>query len=382
MSGPSHSGLLEREYREARFLEYARLSRNVAVAGGLLVLALWIRDYLFYPGGAADTLVLRLIMAGASFAYAAALSLRARRSIVLATGYAVVVLVEFSILALWARLEAPWLATFPGYLYIYLILPLIMLPFSFRETVLALVLVPLVPNAQVLLGGMAPGFPVAGFNAMIWPACAIALYANWQYERLLRRLFSSQGRLKDLATRDELTGLGNRRLVMERGAELVKLAQRHHRPLAALMLDIDHFKSVNDRHGHAAGDDVLRFLGAAVSLQLRASDVAGRTGGEEFALLLPETALEQAAATAERLREAVARTPIPTDEAGAPIPVTVSVGVAALRGAGDSLDALLARADDALYAAKRAGRNCVRPAQDPGPGDGMALAKEKDSPRP
>lgn len=380
MSAGPQTLQLEREYRDARFGEYARISRNVALAGGVLVLVLWIRDVLHDPLRAHETVVLRILMAGGAFCYAAALWLNVRRGLVLVSGYLAVLLVEFSIFAIWSRLDAGWAASFPGYLYIYLVLPLIMLPFSFRETVLAVVLVPLVPNAQVL-AGLAPGFPLAAFNAMIWPACGITLFASLQYERLLRRLFSSQGRLQDLAARDELTGLGNRRLLMERGTELVKLAQRHSRPLAALMLDLDHFKVVNDRYGHAAGDDVLRFLAAAVTLQLRASDLAGRSGGEEFVLLLPETSLAQAAATAERLRESLARTPVPTDEAHAPIPVTVSIGVAALRAQDETLDALLVRADAAMYEAKRAGRNCVRVAQDPAGGGGMALATGRDSPR-
>ncbi|HYD55742.1 MAG TPA: GGDEF domain-containing protein [Burkholderiales bacterium] len=371
---------LEAEYRTERYNEYARISRNVAAAGGLLVLALWIRDLLQDAGGAQETLALRLIMAGSAFAYAAAIHLRTRRALVLGAGYACVFVVEFSILALWTRLDAPPSASFPGFLYIYLILPVILLPFSFRESLGAIVFVPLIPNVQVL-AGMAPGLPVLAFNAMIWPACAIAIYANGQYDRLLRRLFASQGRLKELATRDELTGLGNRRFVMERGAELLKLARRHNRSLAVLMLDLDHFKAVNDRYGHAAGDDVLRFIGVAMTLQLRATDVAGRTGGEEFAMVLPETGLQDALATAERIRLAIAATPVPTDESPAPIPVTVSIGVAALDASGGSLDDLLSRADGALYQAKRAGRNRVCAEQDPDGDGGTGLATGTDRPR-
>jgi diguanylate cyclase (GGDEF)-like protein len=371
---------LEAEYREARFHEYARISRNVAAAGGLLILALWVRDLLQAPDGAGETVVLRIIMAASALVYAAALRLQARRTLILASGYIAVFIIEGSLLTLWSRLDAGATASFPGFLYIYLILPLIMLPFSFRETVAAIVLVPVVPNLQAL-AGMAPGFPLAAFNAMIWPACAIALYANHQYERLLRRLFASQGKLKELATRDELTGLGNRRYLMERGAQLLGLARRHGRPFAVLMLDLDHFKAVNDRYGHAAGDDVLRFLGAAVTLQLRATDVAARSGGEEFVMLLPETRLSEAVATAERVRVAVASTPVPTDEAPEPIAIAVSIGVAALDASCASLEELLGRADAALYEAKRTGRNRVCAWEDPDGRGGTGLATGTDSPR-
>lgn len=364
---------LEEEYCEARFQEYARVSRNVAVAGGLLVLALWVRALLQGPDAAAQTLALPIVMAAAAFLYAAALTMRAPRPVILACGYVAVIVVEGSLLTLWSRLDAGPTASFPGFLFIYLILPLVMLPFSFRETVAAIILVPIVPNLHAL-AGTAPDFPLAAFNAMIWPACALAIYANHQYERLLRRLFASQGKLKELATRDELTGLGNRRFLMERGGQLFGLARRHGRPLAALMLDLDHFKAVNDRYGHGAGDDVLRFLGAAVSLQLRGTDIAARSGGEEFVMLLPETRLAEALATAERVRNAIASTPVPTDEAPEPIRIAVSIGVATLDAGCGSLEELIARADAALYEAKRTGRNrvCVWKNPDERAGTGLA----------
>jgi len=162
----------------------------------------------------------------------------------------------------------------------------------------------------------------------------------------------------ELATRDELTGLGNRRYFMRRGEEAVRLAARHGRPLALLMIDLDNFKAVNDRHGHAAGDDLLEFLAVNLSVHTRATDTCARIGGEEFAIILPETAHGEALTTAERIREAVARTPVPTDQSAEPLAITVSIGVSAL-APGQSLDGLLAQADRALYEAKGSGRNRV-----------------------
>jgi diguanylate cyclase (GGDEF)-like protein len=347
----------EAEYLAARFREYARISRNVSAAGALLALGLWLRDWVYNPLLALETLDLRLLMAFSAALYAASLAANARRGLALASGYAAVFAVEFAVLEIWTRLGAGYMASFPGYLYVYLILPLIMMPFSFRESALALAIVPLVPNLQALTG-LAPGFPLLSFNAMIWPAFAIALYAYREYDRLLRRVLDSQRRLMDLATRDELTGLGNRRYFMQRGEEAVRLAARHARPLSLLMIDLDHFKAVNDRYGHAAGDDVLKFLAVTLSLHSRSTDTCGRIGGEEFAIVLPETDLGEALRSAGRIREAIARTPVPTDQSAEPIVITVSIGAATL-APGQSLEALLEQADRALYEAKRAGRDRV-----------------------
>jgi diguanylate cyclase (GGDEF)-like protein len=356
---------LEQEYRAARFREYASLSRNVAIAGAVMVLVLWLRDYFQNPAGAQATVMPRVLVAAGALLYAASLVLRVRRSLVMACGYASVVVVEFTVLEIWAqRLGADYAASFPGFLYIYLILPLVMLPFSLKENVISLFLVPLVPNAQALLG-MAPGFPVLAFNALIWPACALALFGHLQYDRLLRRLYLTQRELREQAAQDPLTGLGNRRYLVHRGEQACALARRYGRQLCVLVLDLDHFKPVNDRYGHAAGDDVLRFVAASLGLQLRSTDICARTGGEEFAIVLPETNLAEAMQTAERIRETIAVTPVPSDLAPAPIRITASIGVAEFLQTGESLEEVLSQADGALYQAKGDGRNCVRAAAEP-----------------
>lgn len=165
------------------------------------------------------------------------------------------------------------------------------------------------------------------------------------------RLFS---RVEELATIDGLTGLATRHHFWQLAERQLSSAARYLRPLAAMMLDIDHFKEVNDTHGHAAGDAVLADVASRMRAVVREADIIGRYGGEEFALVLPETA--NASAFAERLRAAVAGRPVVTD--GATVPVTISVGVSSLR-AGDDLDALLGRADAALYQSKADGRNRV-----------------------
>ena len=167
-----------------------------------------------------------------------------------------------------------------------------------------------------------------------------------------------QQRLYDNAVRDALTHTWNRRYFNERLAQEFSFAHRHQRPLSLLVIDLDHFKQVNDRFGHAAGDQVLRAIAARVQTDLRDEDVLARFGGEEFTVLLRDCLLVDAMAVAERIRRRVASTPVPFE--GRPVPVTISVGVACTAEEQmDSSQRLFSRADQRLYKAKREGRNRV-----------------------
>lgn len=163
-------------------------------------------------------------------------------------------------------------------------------------------------------------------------------------------------RMQTLARTDSLTGVANRRAFFERSEREIERARRFGRPLTVLMIDIDHFKRVNDTYGHAIGDEVLTKLAQRCRQQLRMVDVFGRYGGEEFAALLSEADVNDACIVAERLRKTIS-TPIHTD-AGA-VSVTTSMGIAALDPANPDLDTVLQRADQALYRAKEAGRDRV-----------------------
>jgi diguanylate cyclase (GGDEF)-like protein len=159
-----------------------------------------------------------------------------------------------------------------------------------------------------------------------------------------------------LATTDFLTGLLNRRAFFERAESARTLALRLRKPISLLMLDIDHFKQLNDRFGHAAGDEALVLFGDTARVTLREHDIMGRLGGEEFALALPGTDLEGAVLAAERLRQAITEAVLVAG--GAPYTMTVSVGVVLIEP-NEPLTSALARADHALYAAKSRGRNRV-----------------------
>ncbi|MFU8841529.1 MAG: diguanylate cyclase [Nitriliruptoraceae bacterium] len=168
-----------------------------------------------------------------------------------------------------------------------------------------------------------------------------------------------------LARTDQLTGLRNRRAILERLTELSALSERHDRPLSVALVDLDHFKRINDDAGHLVGDRVLREVTAAIDDLLRTGDVLGRWGGDELLAVLPETSAPEAGRTMDRISRRVRRevTLRAGDREGrdAPsviLPLTLSVGVAQ-RAPGDGLDALLGRADRALYRAKEAGRDRV-----------------------
>jgi len=163
----------------------------------------------------------------------------------------------------------------------------------------------------------------------------------------------------ELAVTDQLTGLHNRRYMVGQLAALVARAQRGGEPVAALLVDIDHFKKINDSFGHDVGDEVLREFAVRLATNVRAIDLPCRYGGEEFVVIMPDTGIAAAERIAERIRLHVAGSPFRVDGGKELLTVTISIGVAATLGEFDTPDALLKRADAAVYEAKAAGRNRV-----------------------
>jgi diguanylate cyclase (GGDEF)-like protein len=192
------------------------------------------------------------------------------------------------------------------------------------------------------------------YTGILMRASAVLSRAQRENFTLTHRLSAAKHKAELMAHTDELTGLDNRRAFFDRGQTLANYCERNKLPLSIAMIDADNFKQINDQYGHAVGDAVLSKLADQLRRSLRKSDVCGRMGGEEFAMMLPDTTLVEATELAERFCRAYAATPISGN--GVLVSNTVSVGVAS---DGYDIEHLLQCADEALYLAKAAGRNRV-----------------------
>jgi diguanylate cyclase (GGDEF)-like protein len=204
------------------------------------------------------------------------------------------------------------------------------------------------------------------FNRLRRLQFALLLKAEEANQALLREVAERrrlEAELLRMASTDGLTGLFNRRHFLELANRELARARRAGTPISLLLLDVDHFKEVNDRHGHAAGDLALKAVGEACRAALREVDVVGRLGGEEFAACLPEAGEDGAVEVAERLRRTLAALRVETP--AGPLSLTVTIGVAAVRAEETDVTQALQRADDAMYAGKRAGRDRVMAAGAP-----------------
>ncbi|MEZ5686347.1 MAG: diguanylate cyclase [Paracoccaceae bacterium] len=192
--------------------------------------------------------------------------------------------------------------------------------------------------------------------------CALRLRAQIARKRLLDRQRAMLADGLRLAAVDPLTGLFNRRYAMPHLARMEERARATGRPFAVMALDLDRFKSINDRYGHAAGDLVLQEVARRLNLNLRTMDLVARIGGEEFLVAMPDTTLEEARRAAERLRAVVEHQPFALPEGRGAIPVTVSIGLAlgGVSGPGETVELVMRHADHALLGSKASGRNQVR----------------------
>jgi diguanylate cyclase len=214
------------------------------------------------------------------------------------------------------------------------------------------------PASQGVIGLAGAPLNLALALSMSLGAAALVGSAVWPLMRMLRDLEAARVQLDVLATRDELTGIYNRRQFLVLVDREWARCRRYDMGAAMVMLDVDHFKRINDLHGHLAGDLMLREIARAAAETLRHADFLGRFGGEEFIVFLPHTDTLGALDVAERIRERVAA--IKLEWRGQKVNTTVSLGVATLGISHDTVGALIADADRALYTAKDAGRNCVR----------------------
>jgi diguanylate cyclase (GGDEF)-like protein len=248
-----------------------------------------------------------------------------------------------------------------GFMY-FLLMPMLILPcFSWKVNVLCTIMVAAVPELLALLG-YAPGFEQARYAVLIWPGAVVISFVHLVSAKNYQHRFDLEAALEASSNTDALTGLSNRRHFMPALEQEVRRQLRYGQSVSVMMLDIDHFKQVNDTHGHPTGDRAISALGEICREMSRDTDLVARLGGEEFAILLPDTNPSGAAQLAERIRSAVEGKQLMSLQ-GVPFQLTVSIGVAGL-SADDGSKNLFDVADNALYRAKRAGRNQVVLAED------------------
>jgi two-component system cell cycle response regulator len=204
-----------------------------------------------------------------------------------------------------------------------------------------------------------PSYAPYPYGVFSWSSQISRLIMMLTASGLSLALVSRSQRLLQLATSDPLTGLFNRGYVDDRLAIELSRAGRYNQPLTLAVIDADHFKSLNDTHGHPAGDVVLKKIGALLRDTFRQSDTAGRYGGEEFVVILPETDIETASRKVEALREQIAASPIDLAPHGKTVQLTISAGLASFPQDGQDAAKLYAAADERMFEAKRAGRNRV-----------------------
>ncbi len=226
-----------------------------------------------------------------------------------------------------------------------------------RAALWTIVSLTLIPNI-VMVYFHFPSQRMIEADAFLGMAAILSAAISFLLDSSYRKAFELEWELKRRATTDALTGLANRHLFRDEAAREVARMRRDGTSLSLVLADIDHFKAINDRWGHDAGDRVLCAVAARLAGCVRAPDVVARLGGEEFVALAPGTGLAEAAVLAERIRRKIGQ--LDLVEGGAPVAVTVSVGCATVRADEATVDDALKRADDALYAAKAGGRNQVR----------------------
>ncbi|MDM3871464.1 diguanylate cyclase [Porticoccus sp. W117] len=218
----------------------------------------------------------------------------------------------------------------------------------------------------LVMAWFADGINTIGLVISILVPALIAPTATWHSTGLILKIHDLEQEARKLATYDSLTTVMTRRAFMDSALSVMKVASRNHAPFSLLYLDVDDFKQVNDTHGHPAGDEVLRQFGEIIRHQIRASDLVGRIGGEEFALALADTHLGGAMHLAEKLRRSLGQHVVQYKQQA--IQCTASIGISATEWNQPlSFEQLCNQADKALYRAKKSGKNRVTHSVNPGP---------------
>lgn len=333
--------------------DHRSFSGKLFLLGTLIGSGLWIWDYVTDPVGAKDTIWLRMfffIFLPAPFLFRKITN----RLLITVLFVGAVLLTEAVYLKILTRLDMGMIYGIAGFMYYMLLPPLALQAFSFRANIVYVVMATFLPHI-LAWSGFAPGFQHDHYAVLIWPAAALAILIQYFYARDYKKRYELEKELERMSYTDMLSGLNNRRHFM---AFLKKEFERYRRTgksFSLLMIDIDHFKRINDTYGHPVGDRVIRIVGEILREETREMDFPARIGGEEFAVILPEIDAEDAFKVAERILEKARNRPVDIP-GGEPVRFTVSIGIA-VATIGSDETSLINEADEALYRAKREGRN-------------------------
>ncbi|WP_295960876.1 GGDEF domain-containing protein [Rhodoferax sp.] len=348
-------------YFQNKLEDHRTFTALMCVLFAILASALWVWDYVTDPVGAADTVLPRL--AYLLLALGAPVFLYVKPYRFLAWQILLTVwLSEAHFVHILTRLQGGMAYGMAGFVY-FLFLPLVVcLGFSLRFNLVFIVTTTALPQLM-WLAGWAPGFQNTRYAVLVWPGAMLVLVIAGAFARSYRRRYLTERALERASNTDSLTGASNRRHFEELLSQEMARCERMNHTVSLLMLDIDHFKKINDSHGHPTGDRVIQALSNTCREMSRAIDEVARIGGEEFAILLPGADSQGAQVAAERILARV-RALVMHSQAGLPMHWTVSIGVATRRplepwSTERPGEMLIAHADAALYEAKHMGRNRV-----------------------
>ena len=363
MSQEKPPGLLQQlffsdpEFNEKKLQDHKRFTAALLVITSLFLPSLWVWDYITDPVGAMNTIGLRLLYLLIILLAVAFWSDRFHYK-QLAVALPLTLLVSEGIFVeILNRLGTGMTHGMGGFMYAMFLSVLagqgIPLFISLGFTVMATAL----PHAMAL-AGLAPEFPHLRYGILMWPAMGLTMVTQCVLANEYAQRYQLEARLKALSNTDPLCGIANRRHFTQMLEREIQHNRRYGHSLFLLMLDIDHFKNVNDTYGHAVGDQVIRHLASTLQKELRSVDGLGRIGGEEFAIFITGGEPAHAKEVAERLRTQVEASPTPYSPTIA-VHQTVSIGLAQLTSADIGSADVFVRADRALYAAKNHGHNQV-----------------------
>lgn len=357
----TYTDLLEigagQEYLQKRLDDFRAISALMFFLGAPFAAGLWEWDYFTDPMGASNTLGLRLlffpVFLGIGLAYKFVRDYRVM-SLIAVGG---VLLTEVFLVEIFSRLDGGLTYGIGGFMF-YCLVPMIgFLGLALRFTIPYSLTCAVMPHLLAATGFVS-GFQHIHYATLIWPATILTILGYIAATLNYRWRYESELTLQRASNTDPMTGVANRRAFIPLLHQEILRYQRFGNPFSLIMLDIDHFKSINDTHGHPTGDKVICMLANVCSRESRQTDTVARLGGEEFAILLPQTDRSLAMTLAERIRILVETLAMTSDE-NVEFRFTVSMGVAEYPGGEATMEQLMSAADSALYQAKTSGRNRV-----------------------